>query len=86
VIDGGHRLSALRAWMEDDYGDGAISQAFHNVETPADQKRIAKRTGSLKEGKVRRFLTLKSAVGNKAIGDVILARRAGSLFTRPLIL
>jgi hypothetical protein len=25
VIDGGHRLSALRAWMEDDYGDGSIS-------------------------------------------------------------
>jgi len=25
VIDGGHRLSALRAWMEDDYGDGTIS-------------------------------------------------------------
>ena len=24
VIDGGHRLSALRAWMEDDYGDGVI--------------------------------------------------------------
>ncbi len=29
VIDGGHRLSALRAWMEDDYGDGAISLAFY---------------------------------------------------------
>ena len=25
VIDGGHRLSALRAWMGDDYGDNAIS-------------------------------------------------------------
>lgn len=23
VIDGGHRLSALRAWMENDYGDGS---------------------------------------------------------------
>lgn len=28
VIDGGHRLSALRAWIEDDFGDGHISQAF----------------------------------------------------------
>src|SRR5208283_4799780 len=25
VIDGGHRLSALRAWVEDDYGFGAHS-------------------------------------------------------------
>src|SRR5688572_10667393 len=24
VIDGGHRLSVLRAWIEDDYGDGPI--------------------------------------------------------------
>ena len=32
VIDGGHRLSALRAWMEDDYGDGAHSAAFYKGE------------------------------------------------------
>ena len=32
VIDGGHRLSALRAWMEDDYGDKAISLAFYGGE------------------------------------------------------
>ncbi len=30
VIDGGHRLSALRAWIADDYGDGFISQQFYN--------------------------------------------------------
>src|SRR4030095_1598636 len=24
VIDGGHRLSAIRAWIEDDYGDGPV--------------------------------------------------------------
>src|SRR5258706_6377674 len=28
VIDGGHPLSALRAWIEDDYGDGPLSQSF----------------------------------------------------------
>ena len=28
VIDGGHRLSVLRAWIEDDYGDGHISQPY----------------------------------------------------------
>jgi hypothetical protein len=27
VIDGGHRLSALRAWMEDDYGDKHVSSS-----------------------------------------------------------
>src|SRR5215472_11329586 len=29
VIDGGHRLSALRAWMNDDYGDRAVSLQFY---------------------------------------------------------
>lgn len=28
VIDGAHRLSALIAWVEDDYGDGVRSLAF----------------------------------------------------------
>src|SRR3954468_9563853 len=32
VIDGGHRLSVLRAWIEDDYGDGPVSQAFFGYE------------------------------------------------------
>jgi hypothetical protein len=36
VIDGGHRLSALRAWMQDDYGDGphllrSTRVRFHNA-------------------------------------------------------
>jgi hypothetical protein len=29
VIDGAHRLSALCAWISDDYGAGAISSAFY---------------------------------------------------------
>ncbi|MCI0612969.1 DUF262 domain-containing protein, partial [bacterium] len=86
VIDGGHRLSALRAWMEDDYGDGVISRGFYNGEISTEQKRIAKRTRSLIETRIGRFSTLKSSVGNKTIGDAEQARRAGSLFTRPLIL
>ena len=28
VIDGAHRLSSLSAWINDDYGDGAISYAY----------------------------------------------------------
>jgi hypothetical protein len=40
VIDGGHRLSALRAWVENDYGDGPISQAFFGGDVPTAQKRL----------------------------------------------
>src|SRR5690606_34572798 len=38
AIDGAHRLSTLRAWIEDDYGDGPISIAFFGGEIPEDQK------------------------------------------------
>ncbi|MDB6123565.1 MAG: hypothetical protein JWQ71_2558 [Pedosphaera sp.] len=30
VIDGSHRLSALAAWVNDDYGEGAISKLFYD--------------------------------------------------------
>jgi hypothetical protein len=44
VIDGGHRLSALLAWANDDYGDGPLSYEFFNRTIPTDQKRSAERT------------------------------------------
>lgn len=47
VIDGGHRLSVLRAWVEDDYGDGGISQAFFGYHISEDQKKAAERTREL---------------------------------------
>jgi hypothetical protein len=47
VIDGGHRLSVLRAWVEDDYGDGAISQAFFGYQISEDQRKAAERTREL---------------------------------------
>jgi hypothetical protein len=83
VIDGGHRLSALRAWMEDDYGDGALSLSFYGGEITDDQKRLARRARRLIESKVGRFSTLKSSVDAKGVHEVI-ARRANRLFTRAL--
>jgi hypothetical protein len=32
VIDGAHRLSALCAWIQDDYGDGTASKHFYSDE------------------------------------------------------
>ncbi len=84
VIDGGHRLSALRAWIEDDYGDGALSGAFYKTEISDDQKRIAKRARKLIEQKVGRYSTLKSHVDS--LSDSSVTRRAKVLFTRALAL
>jgi len=52
VIDGGHRLSVLRAWVEDDYGDGPISQLFFGYQISDEQKRNADRTRQLIKDKV----------------------------------
>jgi Protein of unknown function DUF262 len=49
VIDGGHRLSALRAWIEDDYGDGNVSIGYYSNEISSAQKRVAKKTRALVE-------------------------------------
>jgi Protein of unknown function DUF262/HNH endonuclease len=44
VIDGSHRLSALSAWVNDDYGDGIISKNFYDAIIPDEQIRIAEET------------------------------------------
>lgn len=41
VIDGAHRLSALLAWIKDDYGDKEISQKFYSYEVPEERKTAA---------------------------------------------
>lgn len=84
VIDGGHRLSALRSWIEDDYGDNTLSLAFYRGEISEEQKRIAKRTRQLIEQKIGRYSTLRSLVNTKIPGDPIAMKRANRLVTRAL--
>jgi hypothetical protein len=83
VIDGGHRLSALRAWMENDYGDGPRSLQFYNGEIPAEQRKIAKKTRKLIEKRVGTYEHLKSLVDNTA-AQPEQRRRADTLVTRAL--
>lgn len=52
VIDGGHRLSVLRAWVEDDYGDGPTSQSFFGYEIATNQKAVALKTRELVASRV----------------------------------
>jgi hypothetical protein len=47
VIDGSHRLSALSAWVNDDYGDGKISKNFYDGILPDEQLTIAQETRKL---------------------------------------
>lgn len=52
IIDGCHRLSALRAWVEDDYGDGHISKSFFNNQIEKNQQKAAEETRRLIEKRV----------------------------------
>lgn len=47
VIDGSHRLSALAAWVNDDYGDGKTSKLFYDGIIPEEQLEIAQETRKL---------------------------------------
>jgi hypothetical protein len=47
VIDGSHRLSALSAWVNDDYGDGETSKFFYDSAIPDEQLEIAQETRRL---------------------------------------
>lgn len=49
VIDGSHRLSALIAWVHNDYGDGEVSNRFFNGDLPDEQKKFAEATRKLVE-------------------------------------
>ncbi|BBB68745.1 hypothetical protein UNDYM_4492 [Undibacterium sp. YM2] len=43
VIDGAHRLSALAAWVNNDYGDGSITKSFYESIISEEQIEIASR-------------------------------------------
>jgi len=47
VIDGAHRLSALIAWVHNDYGDGEVSRRFFQNSIPEEQLRAAARAREL---------------------------------------
>lgn len=52
VIDGAHRLSALLAWIYDDYGDRSRSLNFFGNFITAEQKELAQKTWELIESQV----------------------------------
>lgn len=77
VIDGGHRLSVLRAWIEDDYGDGPISQQFFGYEISKEQKRVAKRTREMVEERVGKYARVVTQLNQPNLPEDDRRRLAG---------
>jgi len=84
VIDGAHRLSALCAWLENDYGYGTTSKNFYSDEISEEQKRIAGRAERMIAKAVGNYESLARLVGKPAAD--IASKRAGSMNLRPIIL
>jgi hypothetical protein len=83
VIDGGHRLSVLRAWIEDDYGDGPISRSFFGHSVSEEQKRAAKRTRELVEATFGTWQHYNRTVASGNLSEAEL-RRVNTLASRGL--
>lgn len=81
VIDGAHRLSALVAWVHDDYGDGDTSKRFFDGIISEDQMVAADYTRKLVKRKVGSFADHKFAIQfpEKSKAEIVeRARRLGA--------
>jgi hypothetical protein len=79
VIDGAHRLSALIAWAQDDYGDGTVSQKFFQNDIPDEQIEAAKQTRDLVNAAVGSYERHKNAITNPGVADPQIQTQAKSI-------
>lgn len=79
VIDGSHRLSALLAWVHDDYGDGFVSQKFFGHDIEDEQKRIADKTRRFVKAKVGTYGEYQKSTRSPDGADPELLKRARKL-------
>lgn len=77
VVDGAHRLSALIAWVHNDYGDGTISQEFFGGVLPEDQVKAARRTRDLINGTIGSYREHRDAIERPERARPEVAERAG---------
>ena len=80
VIDGAHRLSALIAWVNDDYGDKQLSQAFFGHDNiQREQKLAAKETRKLIEYEIGGYNFLRAFIKNPEGATPTQLRRARNI-------
>lgn len=79
VIDGAHRLSALLAWVWDDYGDGERSRALFGMPLPPEQIAVAKRTRELIRKAIGPYALYKAAIEHPNAVDEKISSRVNNL-------
>jgi len=64
VIDGAHRLSAVMAWLQDDYGAGEDSVKFYNNNIPLDQRKMDEKTRQLVKVRIGSYKDIMAETKN----------------------
>lgn len=79
VIDGSHRLSALYAWINNDYGDGKISKLFYDGVVPDEQIKIAEKTRKIISKNIGSYEDYKLALTHPDKVSPDIGKRAKNL-------
>lgn len=85
VIDGAHRLSALIAWVRDDYGDGNDSNRFFGAGITDEQRAVADKTRKLIKKEIGPYAEFAGLIGQQ-VTDPLKARRLASLGKEALMI
>ena len=79
LIDGAHRLSALIAWAQDDYGDGKVSRSFYASVIPDEQLAVADKTRRLIKQRIGSYDDHQFAIQNPEKSKAPILERARRL-------
>jgi hypothetical protein len=83
IVDGAHRVSALIAWVNDDYGNGQISQAFYGPGIQEREKKLHRDTKNLIDSRVGTFVELLHiGLNPDSTTDSVKLRRGRAIATR----
>ena len=85
VIDGAHRMSALIAWVRNDYGDGLTSLAYFGGQVPDKQRKIAARTRDLIKSEIGSYDQYQAASKNLTAAPEPVQKRVSNLASIALI-
>lgn len=84
VIDGAHRISAISAWVNDDYGDGRVSRKFFDNAIPEQQLDIAKKAREIINRDIGAYKDFKDALYEPDSAAEHVKKRLKSFGTRAL--
>lgn len=85
VIDGAHRMSALIAWVKNDYGDGLTSLEYFGGQVPDEQRKIATRTRELIKNELGSYDQYQAASKNLTAAPEHVQKRVSNLASIALI-